>query len=230
MSPQHGKSRGVVGGRRSCACWVKPWAHSAGLGVGGSAGSGITDRTDTCLSISNRRINRLWNVASLLSTQEWGDSLMRSFSPAREASDIARIYRADELVPHSGIYKVTHGRGHLPQHTVTCVSGEPFPACNVCGRRVTFILVEAAHFIDRLQCFSLEPADSKAGLNWLDAPDEQGMFQSKFFWTKDRGGRSAELMELIGPSPLRLARVQVAPPRSTVSLRQNVRRLLECLI
>jgi len=142
----------------------------------------------------------------------------------------ARIYRADELVPHSGIYKVTHGRGHLPQHTVTCVSGEPFPACNVCGRRVTFILVEAAHFIDRLQCFSLEPADSKAGLNWLDAPDEQGMFQSKFFWTKDRGGRSAELMELIGPSPLRLARGQVAPPRSTVSLRQNVRRLLECLI
>jgi hypothetical protein len=31
---------------------------------------------------------------------------------------------------------------------------------NVCGRGVSFILIEAAQFIERLQCFSLEPAVS----------------------------------------------------------------------
>jgi hypothetical protein len=85
---------------------------------------------------------------------------MRSFSPTREPSGIAQIHRADELVPRSGIYQVIHGRQHLPQHTVTCTSGKPFPACNICGRGVRFILIEAAHFINRLQCFSLKPVDS----------------------------------------------------------------------
>jgi DNA-binding SARP family transcriptional activator len=79
---------------------------------------------------------------------------------AREPSYIGRIYRPDELVPHSGIYQVIHGRQHLAQHTVICTSGNPFPACNICGRGVRFILIEAAHFINRLQCFSLKPVDS----------------------------------------------------------------------
>ena len=85
---------------------------------------------------------------------------MRSFSPARDPSDTTRIYRADELISHSGNYQVIHSRQHLQQHTVTCTSGKPFPECNVCGRGVSFILIEAAHLIDRLQCFRLESADS----------------------------------------------------------------------
>jgi hypothetical protein len=89
-----------------------------------------------------------------------GIQLMRSFSPVREPSNVAKVYWSDELVPHSGIYQVTHGTRHLPQHTVTCTSGKPFPACNVCGRGVSFILIEAAHFINRLECFRLEPEDS----------------------------------------------------------------------
>ncbi len=56
------------------------------------------------------------------------------------------FHQPGDTVPHSGIYRVIHNHHH-PQHEVTCLSGEPFPACHECGRNVRFSLVVPARSI-----------------------------------------------------------------------------------
>lgn len=56
-------------------------------------------------------------------------------------------YKPGDIVPDSGIYKVTHDYVHHETHEVTCVKGERFPPCNHCGSHPRFTLVKAAHHI-----------------------------------------------------------------------------------
>ncbi len=48
-----------------------------------------------------------------------------------------------QKVTASGIYRVSHDQ-HRHDHEVTLFSGEKFPACLQCGRRVRFQLQRAA--------------------------------------------------------------------------------------
>lgn len=53
------------------------------------------------------------------------------------------VYRANEKVPQTGIYRVFHYQHRLP-HNVVMRQGEQFPACNKCGERVLFRLSSIA--------------------------------------------------------------------------------------
>ena len=41
-------------------------------------------------------------------------------------------HKPGNVVPESGIYKVTHDPKHAGSHQVTCVEGDKFPPCNGC--------------------------------------------------------------------------------------------------
>jgi len=60
---------------------------------------------------------------------------------------MTETYKPGDVVPASGIYRVTHDPRHAAEHEVTCVIGEPFPPCNGCGHHPRFQLVRAAHHI-----------------------------------------------------------------------------------
>lgn len=52
-------------------------------------------------------------------------------------------FRPGENAPESGVYLVRHN-GHRPEHHVTLLSGDQFPACTQCAEDVRFRLVRAA--------------------------------------------------------------------------------------
>ena len=54
------------------------------------------------------------------------------------------IFRTDEMVPYSGIYRVRHKKHRLP-HEVTLFKDQKFPRCAKCQNAVTFELVRAAN-------------------------------------------------------------------------------------
>jgi hypothetical protein len=54
-----------------------------------------------------------------------------------------RIYRTDETIPNSGIYRVLHLEHRLP-HEVTLLRDEQFPRCAKCRLAVRFELLQAA--------------------------------------------------------------------------------------
>jgi hypothetical protein len=49
-------------------------------------------------------------------------------------------FKTGEIVPHSGIYHVTHAEHRLP-HEVTLLRANNFPPCAQCGNKVTFKLL-----------------------------------------------------------------------------------------
>ncbi len=54
-------------------------------------------------------------------------------------------YRAGDVVPESGIYRVEcHDQG---QETAAFLRGHVFPSCGICGRRARYRLVQAAPYI-----------------------------------------------------------------------------------
>lgn len=55
---------------------------------------------------------------------------------------MAERFKTGEVVPHSGIYKVSHAEHRLP-HEVTLLRANPFPPCARCGNSVTFRLLRA---------------------------------------------------------------------------------------
>lgn len=57
-----------------------------------------------------------------------------------------RVYGTGELVPESGIYRVSHAAHRLP-HEVTLLLGNSFPRCEKCGELVQFRLLRAAPHI-----------------------------------------------------------------------------------
>jgi hypothetical protein len=52
-------------------------------------------------------------------------------------------YSAGQWAPQTGIYRVIHYQHRLP-HKVVMREGQRFPACNTCGKRVSFRLSSTA--------------------------------------------------------------------------------------
>jgi hypothetical protein len=66
---------------------------------------------------------------------------------------MATEYKPGDDVKFSGIYKVVHESAHTPEHEVTCVKGNTFPPCSMCGDHVRFTQVHAAHYIENIEFF-----------------------------------------------------------------------------
>ena len=56
-------------------------------------------------------------------------------------------FRAGQTVPESGIYEVTHHRGHRATHEVIMHREDVFPACDQCGEKVRFRVLRTAPYI-----------------------------------------------------------------------------------
>lgn len=50
------------------------------------------------------------------------------------------IFTVGEVVPHSGVYRITHYPPHTGEEAVTLVEGSRFPRCVHCSH-VSFMLV-----------------------------------------------------------------------------------------
>lgn len=55
---------------------------------------------------------------------------------------MAETYKTGEVVPHSGIYRVSHNEHRLP-HEVTLLRANSFPPCAKCGNTVRYKLLRA---------------------------------------------------------------------------------------
>lgn len=62
-------------------------------------------------------------------------------------------YKPGDIVPESGIYRVTHDPRHADPHEVTCIEGRRFPTCKNCDHP-RFALVKAAKHIKDQRSFS----------------------------------------------------------------------------
>lgn len=51
-------------------------------------------------------------------------------------------YKSGDEAPESGVYTVMHDQ-HRPNHVVTVLKGERFPACAQCGSLVRFRLARS---------------------------------------------------------------------------------------
>ncbi|HEV2964625.1 MAG TPA: hypothetical protein VG649_22545 [Candidatus Angelobacter sp.] len=63
-------------------------------------------------------------------------------------------FSTDEVVPESGIYRVTH-KGHRLPHEVTLLAGQIFPRCSKCKDRVQFEVVRHASHIQAQPGFNV---------------------------------------------------------------------------
>lgn len=63
---------------------------------------------------------------------------------------MAQEFKPGEIVPQSGIYRITHDPSHTAAHDVTVIEGRRFPPCRNC-KGVRFELVRAARHIDELE-------------------------------------------------------------------------------
>jgi len=61
-------------------------------------------------------------------------------------------YKPHDIVPESGVYKVTHDPKHAANHEVTCIEGNHFPPCKGCDHP-RFVLVRAAQHIKQQRSF-----------------------------------------------------------------------------
>lgn len=64
-------------------------------------------------------------------------------------------YRPGEVVPCSGVYRVSHEE-HRAEHDGILLKGQLFPACTVCGERVEFHLLQASNPIEQQPDFEKE--------------------------------------------------------------------------
>jgi hypothetical protein len=68
-------------------------------------------------------------------------------------AEIGDEFKPGEKVPHSGVYGVTHDKGHTQQHEVTAIEGRHFPPCRGCMKGVRFALVHPAQHIEHHEHF-----------------------------------------------------------------------------
>lgn len=68
-----------------------------------------------------------------------------------------REYRTGDQVERAGVYRVTHGGNHAPEHEVTMLYGKRFPPCNRCGQEARFYPVRLAPLIDETELFEKTP-------------------------------------------------------------------------
>ena len=50
------------------------------------------------------------------------------------------IFTPGELVPYSGVYRITHHPPHTGEEAITLMKGNPFPQCVRCAK-VSFMLL-----------------------------------------------------------------------------------------
>jgi hypothetical protein len=62
-------------------------------------------------------------------------------------------YKPGDVVPKSGIYRVTHDPKHAAAHEVTCIEGRRFPPCKGCDHP-QFVLMKGAVHINDQRSFS----------------------------------------------------------------------------
>lgn len=65
---------------------------------------------------------------------------------------MSQTYKPGDVVPYSGIYRVTHDNFHTQPHDVTCIAGKIFPPCRGCPHP-RFELLQAAIHIDEHESF-----------------------------------------------------------------------------
>lgn len=70
---------------------------------------------------------------------------------------MAQEYKSGEIVPQSGIYRITHDPSHMEAHEVTAIKGRRFPTCRHC-KGVRFELVRAARHVEELEEFGAASA------------------------------------------------------------------------
>jgi hypothetical protein len=56
------------------------------------------------------------------------------------------VYRAGDITPKSGVYRVLHD-GHRADHPVVAIKGEVFPVCRKCQTRVRFRLWMGSEYV-----------------------------------------------------------------------------------
>ena len=67
---------------------------------------------------------------------------------------MATEYKPGDVVPTSGIYRVTHDPRHTnTPHEVTAIRGEHFPPCNHCGHHPRFVLGTPAKHLSEHEHF-----------------------------------------------------------------------------
>jgi hypothetical protein len=64
----------------------------------------------------------------------------RNADPEQQDILTRKSFKNGQVVPHSGIYSVTHSEHRLP-HEVTLLQADIFPPCSKCGSQVKFKLV-----------------------------------------------------------------------------------------
>ena len=62
---------------------------------------------------------------------------------------MAQEFKSGEIVPQSGIYRITHDPAHMPVQEVTALKGHRFPHCNHC-KHVRFALLRGAPHVDEI--------------------------------------------------------------------------------
>lgn len=66
---------------------------------------------------------------------------------------MAQEYRPGEIVPQSGIYRITHEPAHAEMpHEVTVIKGRRFPTCRHC-KGVRFELAHAPRHVSEIDHF-----------------------------------------------------------------------------
>ena len=74
---------------------------------------------------------------------------------------MAQEFKSGEIVPQSGIYRITHDPSHMEAHEVTAIKGRRFPTCRHC-KGISFELVHAAKHVGEVDHLS-EEATTAAG-------------------------------------------------------------------
>jgi hypothetical protein len=92
-------------------------------------------------------------------------------SPRKTMSE-RLTFGTDEIIPHSGIYRVFHQKHRLP-HEVTLLRDERFPKCAKCQDAVSFELVRAVTFTE--ESVELHPKIRLYEIPVLDEEMEQGI-------------------------------------------------------
>jgi hypothetical protein len=80
---------------------------------------------------------------------------------------MALLHKSSDIIPESGIYRVTHAEHRLP-HEVTLIGGQTFPPCAKCHEEVRFELVRELPELERerrghVSLYSLPVLDDEDG-------------------------------------------------------------------
>jgi hypothetical protein len=63
---------------------------------------------------------------------------------------MAQEFVSGDIVPQSGIYRISHDPAHMPVKEVTALKGTRFPNCNHC-KHMRFELVHGAPYIEEIE-------------------------------------------------------------------------------